>query len=165
MIDHAMPPLQGAMVSWQWDVGDNAVSDSTNPVHEYSDTGLFTVILTGVNQYGCTDLFVKIVEIEPEFIIHMPNTFTPNGDGINDIFPRAIDGQYPGLGLEKDFEMFIYDRWGDLMFKTNDIKVPWTGKANNGKRLAQEDVYVWIVNVRDHKGKKHQLVGHVTLIR
>ncbi len=164
-VDSSSPPSPNTLVSWTWDFGDGNSDTIQNPTHEYSDTGLFTVVLSVLNQFGCVSQTVRIIEIKPEYILHMPNTFTPNGDGINEVFPRAINGQFPGLGLEKEFEMLIYDRWGDLIFKTNDIEVPWDGKVNKGKKLAQEDVYVWIVNVTDHEDIRHQLVGHVTLIR
>ena len=166
-IDSSLPPTPASIVSWSWDYGDFTSSTDTNSTHEheYVDTGLFSVVLSVVNQFGCSSQKVRIIDINPEFMIHMPNTFTPNGDGINEVFPRAIDGQFPGLGLEKEFEMFIYDRWGDLIFKTNDIRVPWDGKVNKGRKLAQEDVYVWIVHASDHEGIRHQLVGHVSLIR
>lgn len=61
--------------------------------------------------------------------------------------------------------MAIFDRWGNLIYKTDDINKPWDGKANQGKEAAQADVYVYAVKVTDFKMKKHTYKGIVTLVR
>ena len=61
--------------------------------------------------------------------------------------------------------MFIFNRWGDLVFESSDINDPWKGFTNNGNKGAQEDVYVWMVFATDHLNTKHKFIGHVTLIR
>ena len=61
--------------------------------------------------------------------------------------------------------MSIFDRWGNLIFITNDINIPWDGKANHGTELAQRDVYVYSITITDIKKKKHDYNGVVTLIR
>ena len=98
-----------------------------------------------------------------------PNTFSPNGDGKNDYFLPYI------LGMEGDnFEMFIYDRWGDMVYKTKGSYVDfetsapiigWNGVVNYGDKIAQEDVYIWLVKTVDAGKIKHQYIGHVTIIR
>jgi len=91
--------------------------------------------------------------------VHVPNAFTPNADHINDQFlpvPHCTFASY---------NLIIYDRWGDLIFETNDYQVPWEGKANNGKELAQQDVFVWMILALDDQGQRHQYIGHVTLVR
>jgi len=164
-VDLSIPPSPDSIITWDWDFGDGSTSTSADTTdHIYLDTGTYIVTLI-VSNSNCTDQTSMSVVISPEFILHIPNSFTPNGDGINEFFPVAINDQLPGLGLEKDFRMFIYDRWGDLIFETKDINQPWDGKANKGKKIAPEDVYVWVVNTSDHLGKRHQFVGHVTLIR
>ena len=66
---------------------------------------------------------------------------------------------------EKNFEMYIYNRWGYEIFETYDINKPWDGRANNGSELVQQDVYIWVILTKDISGKRHQYIGHVTLIR
>ncbi len=115
-------------------------------------------MVTDIN--GCLDTASEYVQIFEEYILFAPNTFTPNGNGLNEEFMPV------GVGFDNDnFEMLIYDRWGDLIFKTRNYKKPWDGKANNGTREAQADVYVWMINSTDPKKKKHQYIGHVTLIK
>ena len=112
------------------------------------------------NANGCRDTITHSVWIQGEYFIFTPNAFTPdNQDGNNDVFiPK-------GIGIENDFQMFIYDRWGNLIYETDDVDKPWDGRANGGRDIAPQDVYVWLVYVRDNLGKKHQYIGHVTLIR
>ncbi|MCH8318859.1 MAG: gliding motility-associated C-terminal domain-containing protein, partial [Bacteroidetes bacterium] len=156
------------VISWQWDFGDpDSDSNSStiqNPMHIYGseqgDTGVYYILLTVENANGCRDTITHSVWIQGEYFIFTPNAFTPdNKDGDNDVFiPK-------GIGIENDFQMFIYDRWGNLIYETNDINKPWDGRANGGREIAPQDVYVWVVHVRDNLRKKHRYIGHVTLIR
>jgi len=61
--------------------------------------------------------------------------------------------------------MYIFDRWGDEIFKTTDFFQGWDGRANNGSDIAQQDVYIWLILTRDDDGQRHRYVGHVTLVR
>jgi outer membrane protein TolC len=69
---------------WDWNFGDDAVSDLQNPEHVYEDTGYFAVTLIVTNEFGCTDTIIDTVRIEPESAIYIPNAFTPDGDGVNE---------------------------------------------------------------------------------
>jgi len=155
----------GDTISWSWDFGDGDIlngvdSTGANPTHTYSDTGTYIVEQIIVNQFSCTDTFYRTIIIQPGYIFHVPNAFTPNEDGINETFIPQ------GLGIdEDDFEMYIYDRWGDLIYETQDINMPWDGRANNGSKIAQQDVYVWVIFTKDMQGKRHRYLGHVALIR
>ena len=145
--------------AWNWSFGDTATSFLFSPPqHSYADTGTYLITLTITNQYGCTDVDYHSIIIDPDFVFYIPNAFTPDGDGINDTFT--------GKGVFiKEFEMLIFDRWGDMIFKTTDIHNPWDGKANNGNEMAQRDVYVYAVTVTDLKMVKHRYKGIVTLVR
>jgi gliding motility-associated-like protein len=99
------------------------------------------------------------VKVAPEYIIHFPNTFTPNGDTYNDFFLPV------GIGTNSNFEMYIFNRWGDIIFESYDANTSWDGYGNRGRKEVQEGVYIYAVYFRDHIGKQHEYVGHVTLIR
>ncbi|MES2394651.1 MAG: PKD domain-containing protein, partial [Bacteroidota bacterium] len=144
---------------WSWNFGNQTASTIYNPAPQtYADTGTYIITLIISTQYNCIDTTTQSIIIEPDFIFYIPNAFTPNDDGINDAFT--------GKGIFiTEFEMAIFDRWGNLIYKTDDINKPWDGKANEGKEAAQADVYVYAVKVTDFKMKKHTYKGIVTLVR
>jgi len=111
---------------------------------------------------GCVDSISHDVIIRTNTLIYVPNSFTPNGDGVNDDFiPKGINFD------EQGYEFLVFDRWGELIFKTNNATEPWNGTRNNTMHDAQIDVYVWKVTYVDHFSgiKQDPLVGHVSLIR
>ncbi len=144
---------------WDWNFGGGVISSMQNPVSQiYQDTGTYRIALIVSTQYSCRDTAYKTITIEPDFIFYIPNAFTPDGDGTNDTFI--------GKGIFiKEFEMMIFDRWGNLIYFTDTIDLPWDGKANHGSEIAQEDVYVYSIKVFDFKNLKHKYIGTVTLVR
>jgi gliding motility-associated-like protein len=145
--------------TWLWNFGDSDTSNLSNPLtHTYSDTGTFQIMLITSTQYGCSDTAYQTVIVEPEFILYVPNAFTPNGDGINDFFICKTM-------FYTEFQMSIYDRWGNMLYKTESIDKPWDGKANGGANLAQMDVYIYSIQVTDLKRKVHTYRGTVSLLK
>ena len=144
---------------WNWNFGDLQTASISNPgSHIYADTGTYIITLTTSTQYGCIDTAYKTVTIEPDFVFYIPNVFSPNGDHKNDTFS--------GKGLYiKEYEMMIFDRWGNLIFKTNNIDNPWDGKVNKGSETALEDVYIYSIKITDIKKEIHFYKGTVTLIK
>ena len=148
--------------AWIWSFSNNGNDTSTtlqSPYYTYLDTGVFTVTLIASNNYSCKDTIQKNIVVGSDWALYIPNAFTPeNEDGINDIFLAK------GYGI-LEFEMLIFDRWGNLIFKSDDITKGWDGKANAGKEPAQPDVYVYTVKANDIYGNKHKYRGTVTLVR
>jgi len=144
---------------WNWNFGDMDSSSSFNPLsHAYGDSGTYVITLITTTQYGCADTTYQSVVIESDFLFFIPNAFTPDGDGLNDNFT--------GKGIFiNTYEMSIFDRWGNLIFFTDDLDKPWDGKANHGTAIAQADVYVYVVKVVDFNRRKHNYRGIVTLVR
>jgi gliding motility-associated-like protein len=141
-----------------WNFGDRTLSELFNtPPHMYTDTGTYTVILFAFTKYGCVDSTLREVRIEPDFTFYIPNAFTPNNDDVNETFSGK--GTYV-----KEFEMLIFDRWGNMVYKSNDFNKPWNG-AKNGKGDIVEDVYVYTITIVDYNKKKHYYKGIVTLVR
>ncbi len=155
----ALTDLSTGTNFWNWNFGDLDSAYLHNPApHTYSDTGTYTITLITSTIYNCTDTAVQTIIIEPDFIFYIPNAFSPNDDGVNDTFSGK------GLFISK-FEMMIFDRWGNLIFFSDDINKPWDGKANHGTEAAQGDVYVYSFKVIDFKMIKHNYKGIVTLVR
>ena len=153
----------GSIATWQWNFGDVfATTDGTssvqNPSHNFTEPGTYCATLTVTTNFGCIDATQLCIVIDPEFTFFIPNAFSPNGDGINDEFYGKGDHI-------KEFEMSIFDRWGNLIFFTDDINKHWDGKANYGLDIAQQDVYVYSVKIKDYKEKKHTYLGTVTIVK
>lgn len=145
---------------WNWSFGDGPELDSVNrnPQHYYAsaDAAEYHSVLIVANSYGCTDTAYALMEIAPEFAFYIPNAFTPNGDGINDVFTGM------GMGIA-DYEMWIFDRWGAMIYYTNDISQGWNGGIMDGD--TKQEVYVWKVFLRDVSGVSREYAGHVTLLK
>ncbi|MES2591055.1 MAG: PKD domain-containing protein [Bacteroidota bacterium] len=144
---------------WSWDFGDMDTSFASQPVsHMYADTGTYTITLITSTQYGCADTTSRSISIGPDVAFYIPNGFTPNNDGKNDtFFPKGI--------FISDYEMMIFDRWGNLIYFTDEMEKGWDGRADYGATQAQNDVYVYSIKGTDIKRKKRSYSGIVTLIR
>ncbi|MDP1746372.1 MAG: gliding motility-associated C-terminal domain-containing protein, partial [Bacteroidota bacterium] len=159
--------LSTGVYYWNWNFGDGSASITagldTSTVfgpadHTYQDTSTYTITLIASTQYNCIDTAYQTIIIEPDFMFYIPNAFTPNDDGINDFFSGK--GTFVGI-----YEMAIFDRWGNLIFNSDDIAKPWDGKANKGATIAQGDVYIYSIKITDFKKRKYTYKGIVTLVR
>ena len=141
-----------------WDFGDG-IKDSSNvtPTHTYAAPGTYTVNLIATNSFGCKDTILKTIDVKPGFTFYIPNAFSPNSDGVNDIFKGT------GIGI-KDYTLLIYDRWGNLVFKSTNLENGWDGTFK-GSEVTLEDVFVWKVELHDEKNKEHDYKGTVSLIK
>jgi len=104
---------------------------------------------------------VETTKPEPkENVIYMPNAFTPNGDGLNDVFlPQTAD-------TPKEYKLSIFDRLGHLVFYSEDVLKGWDGQSmNNGSEEVKEDVYMWRIEMKNSKGEKEHLMGTLTLLK
>lgn len=147
-------------VSWHWSFGDGDTSTLQNPIHEYGSDGIFDVTLTVTNAIGCTSSVTQQVTVEDLYTMYLPNSFTPNGDGKNESFGAS------GSGInEETFEMYIFNRWGNMVFSSNNINDWWNGRFKNQGDKVEDAVYVYVVKFKDFKNKPHKLMGHVSLIR
>ncbi|MBA3901382.1 MAG: gliding motility-associated C-terminal domain-containing protein, partial [Bacteroidetes bacterium] len=145
---------------WLWDFSKIDSSALANPHYTFTDTGYFDVQLIVWNSYGCSDSIVYPVVINGSYTFYIPNAFTPDNDGINDYFGPK------GTGIEEgDYEMRIYNRWGEQIHITNSLSKPWNGIPDNASVVAPNAVYVYLINVTDNLGQKRQYNGHFTLIR
>ncbi|MCX8081195.1 MAG: gliding motility-associated C-terminal domain-containing protein [Bacteroidia bacterium] len=146
------------IVKWEWDFMSNGqYKDSIkNPIFNFKEMGQYITSLIVTSDKGCKDTTFKTVIVGDEFGIYIPNAFSPNGDGFNDVFVPK------GHGINK-FEMFIYDRWGNIVFHSREFGKGWDGKIKGAD--ATNDVYVYLVKVKDLNGKNREFKGHVTLLR
>jgi gliding motility-associated-like protein len=157
-IDFLSQATTGTDIQYQWDFGDNVLSTDFSPNHVYSDTGTFVVSYTVTNSVtGCSSETEKTVIVTPYFRLFIPSAFTPNGDGLNDIF------EITGKSVE-EYDLRIFDRWGGSMYQSSSISQHWDGKVSGGHDATQ-GAYVYRIVVKDHTGKEHEYTGTVTLLR
>jgi len=142
--------------TFNWNFGDGGSSNDLDPTHEYLNPGVYQVVLTGYGPDGCPDTAVRDVYVTPE--IYIPNVFTPNGDGINDIFYFTIQGALC-------FHANIYNRWGVLVYELNSEPEGWPGTIRQTGEPAADGTYYYILNYCDYKNVSHELDGFITLIR
>ncbi len=145
------------IVTWNWNFG-NTSSTVQNPSYMYPGAGSYAVQLIVTSDHGCKDSIIKTVVINEEFSIYVPNAFSPNGDGTNDAFGAK------GEGI-KEFKMYIFDRWGNQAFYSEDINTTWDGTVTRKGEMVQEDVYVWKIEVKGVGNIKKELSGTVSLLK
>lgn len=153
-------------VSYIWDFGDPAAqiggnnSTFVNTNHNYGFAGTYNVSLLATSIHGCTDFVSHPIEITPDFALYIPNCFTPDANGKNDMF------QPLGIGIDEDnYRMDIFDRWGENIFTSNNFRKGWDGTVKGSTKTAPQGVYIYKLQVLDLQGGKHPYVGHVTVIR
>ncbi|MEI6348500.1 MAG: T9SS type B sorting domain-containing protein [Bacteroidota bacterium] len=141
-----------------WSFGDGEVSSTENPVHFYNNPQSYTVVLEVVDDFLCTDTASHVVTIIEDINIFIPNTFTPNGDGINEVF-RPYGSGYSLSG----YAMNIYNRWGEMVFYSNVFEKGWDGKIS-GEKLNINSVFSYRIVIYDLNGKDYIYTGHVTML-
>ncbi|TVR80356.1 MAG: hypothetical protein EA409_07955 [Saprospirales bacterium] len=145
---------------WQYNFNDEAISFFREPSHEFRDTGGIFIEQVVFKENGCTDTAIIFLEVLPFFSYHLPNAFTPNGDGINDV--------YVGKGITdylNNFRMSIWDRWGQKVFETRDPNEGWNGRKFNSGQALQQGVYVCIVEFDLPNGESKVIKEFATLVR
>lgn len=148
-------------VSYEWFFDDGTTSTLTSPAHTYTTgAGGYTVELVATNAAGCTDTAKVNISIEEELLFYIPNAFTPDGDEYNNAFEPVFTSGFDPYS----FSMVIYNRWGEILFETNNHEVGWDGTYAG--KLVPEGVYTWTVYFKDKENDdKHEYNGHVLLIR
>jgi len=123
--------------------------------------GEYPVRLTVTDVNGCTDFIEGSIIIRNIFQYYIPNTFTPNNDGLNDVVSMV------GSDIDENkFKLEVFNRWGDIVFSTNNPETVWTGNTYNGAYYCPEGVYNWTaIVVSKTTGERFEIQGHLNLIR
>lgn len=144
------------VVSWLWDFGDGNTSTQRDPLHQYTSPGINNVCQTVTNQAGCVDSVCIPVESIINVVNDLPSAFTPNGDGVNDVFFVR------GFGITK-MTLRVFNRQGLMVFESRSQNIGWDGTY---KGIPQPmDAYAWTLEVEYFTGEKFRKKGDVTLIR
>ncbi len=141
---------------FDWDFGDGAVSDEPNPTHEYDGLGDYYAQLTVTNPIGCTDSAYTLVE--GPVLIYIPNAFTPNNDGINDAFKVIISEV-------TQYELDIFNRWGEVIFHSENPDEVWIGDVNGGEHYAPAGMYNYRLKWKGARTDAEAMLGTFELMR
>ena len=140
---------------WLWDFGNGFSDTIPNTSFFFESPGNYNVLLKVENIHGCIDTIQKTFRIR-DFIIHIPNTFTPQGDDINDFFIAK------GIGIV-DIQMNIFDRWGEKIYSDYN-QVGWSGVYQKTNLKCPEGVYIYDIYIEDIFGDFHRYIGNVSLL-
>jgi gliding motility-associated-like protein len=157
-----------------WFFGDQDSSTYESPRHTYPEMGEYEVVLVAESDHHCKDTTSRTIIVYSQFSFYAPTSFTPNGDGLNDCFRVC------GNGISKsNFLLTIYDRWGELVFKTTDYypaascdacsEGSWDGtdmgSKKKGDKVLENGIYFWYCQFEDIYGIMHREQGHVNMVR
>lgn len=151
-------------IDYIWDFGDGSEeSTSENPYHLFPDVSNaeYTVELIAISDQGCTDTAYQIIMIEDVLIFYVPNVFTPDGDMFNEEFKPVMTSGYD----VETYHLTIFNRWGEVVFESMNADFGWDGTYGGGD-LVQDGVYIWTIEFKETLStKRHQLNGHVTVLK
>ncbi|PHR22021.1 MAG: hypothetical protein COA38_18510 [Fluviicola sp.] len=150
----------------EWDFGDGEFDTGENVYHTFETTQPegFVVQLTVYNDAGCFDTMTRIIRVKDELLFYVPNAFTPNGDEHNNVFlPQFGAGFSPN-----DYALYIYNRWGEIVFESHDIFVGWDGTYNGSPAI--DGAYSWGMTLVqndyvEHPNSKDVYTGSLLLLR
>jgi hypothetical protein len=149
--------------NYLWEFAWLGASDLQNPVFIFPDEDLaeYPVCLTVENSFGCQDTMCRTVRLNSVLQVWVPNAFTPEQDGLNEVFVPVIKGAKP-----ETYHFSIFDRWGTLVFESFEIGEPWIGDVRNGNAFAANGAYIWRLEVQPLEDRSLKLyTGFVTVIR
>jgi gliding motility-associated-like protein len=152
-----------ASETYEWHFGEGGISNVKHPKYVYDEPGNYLVMLIAYNepQFGCADTAFRYIFVEPLFTFYVPNSFTPDGDGLNDEFkPVGENFDYESYNLK------IYDRWGSLIWQTDNPERGWNGTHQQTLESVKNGVYLYIFTMKKFNAFEPKVVkGSVKLYR
>jgi len=146
-------------VRWEWMFGDGGVSSEFQPDYAYELSGAYEVTQVTWNIFNCPDTAAKYLDVEPVTTLYVPNSFTPNGDDINDTW------FVKGFNEGRQFEISIWNRWGELLFEGENMNFFWDGKLPNSNDWAPNGGYAYMILYETSTSEVKELRGTFVLHR
>jgi gliding motility-associated-like protein len=144
---------------FEWDF-DNGVIDSENKdiSISFENSGNYDVLLYVENDFGCSDEIIHSVQVDDEFNVFVPTAFTPNNDGLNDVFEVIVNGV-------STFQIRIYNRWGALVFFSDNLEIGWNGIEEISGEVLDNGTYLYNIHVTDYNKKLWVYNGELNLMK
>jgi len=155
--------MSDGAISYFWSFDDLGNSSEENPEFEFdaSVETTYNICLIATSDMGCVDSICHPLTVYEELIFYVPNVFTPDHDDYNETFAPIFTSGYDVY----DYHLIIFNRWGEIVFESYDAQVGWDGTYGGGQ-ICQDGVYVWQINIGESiSDKKHEIRGHVTLLK
>ncbi len=160
---YSMTNTSTGATNYEWSFGDNSMKVYTqHATHHYPNESSsdYTVVLIATNDAGCSDTTRKVISIEEDLVFYVPNTFTPDGDEHNNIFKPVMTSGFDPF----NYQMEIYNRWGECIFVSKNADVGWDGTYDEKK--APDGIYTWKITLKlKRNDDKEAYVGHLNIIR
>jgi len=153
--------IHGYSYQWNFQNGIPGTSTDENPRIQFPEgiVSDYNTSLITTSEFGCKDTIEYTISVLPEVVIYSPNAFTPDDDEYNQTWKVVMDG----IDIY-DFELFIYNRWGETVWESHDISVGWDG-TYNGTRVP-EGTYTWTIRAKDALNDNiHNYSGYVTILK
>jgi gliding motility-associated-like protein len=146
-----------------WNFGDGDVATDENPSHTYAQNDLgYTIELTATSALGCQSTYAINITYDQQLIFYVPNAFTPDDDEHNPVFKPVFTSGYDPYS----YNLSIYDRWGEIIFESNDVNVGWDGTYIQTTGLVQDGIYVWRISFKVNNNDERKVyTGHVNLLK
>jgi gliding motility-associated-like protein len=141
-----------------YNLGNGQTSSSFNPDAVYPNEGEYTITQIAFNSLGCSDTTSLTLLVNPVSNFFIPNSFTPDNDGINDTWKISMTSI-------KEYEVRVFDRWGEQLFHSDDLYNYWNGQVNNTGGKVKGDIYVYTIKIVDYLGREKSFRGNVNLVR
>jgi len=126
--------------------------------YDFKEAGTYTICLYGENSVGCSQKECKQVILKADWAFYIPNSFSPNNDGINDVF-------YCYGTNFSEYELKIFDRWGEVIYVSGDVKEGWKGNTKKSGSIVMEDTYIYRIKIKDVNLKGRSYTGKVTVVK
>lgn len=145
-------------VEVKYSIEDSLLTRQPNLDFALPDTGNYPITQVAIHANGCRDTSRQTVRVEPEYLVFTPNAFSPDGDGINDMW-------FPKVFVWNSYDLVIYDRWGHPVFESQDPRYGWNGAHLNDGKLCPIGVYAYDIHIVDNHDREWYYNGTVHLIR
>ncbi|MCH2198665.1 MAG: gliding motility-associated C-terminal domain-containing protein [Flavobacteriales bacterium] len=147
-------------VSYEWTIDGMVLSNEDDFEYNLLDAGtnIVDLCLTAIDENGCIDVFCRNIEMIEKLRVYVPNAFTPDGDGVNEVWLPSVIGAV-------EYQVIVFDRWGDIVFQSNTVGEPWLGNRQQGEYFVPDGLYYYLLTAVGQDLETVEYSGYVIILR